>query len=82
MGYWRKNIAEEVEVLTAGKKEIWIAVSGVKVGGVYRRGEEGVTDIQEWIRIIDTVARNGERVALGDWNAHHDSWHLKGESNR
>ena len=22
VGYWRKNIAEEVEVLTAGKKEI------------------------------------------------------------
>ena len=31
---------------------------------------------------MDTVARNGERVALGDWNAHHNSWHLKGESNR
>ena len=31
---------------------------------------------------MDTVATNGEKVALGDWNAHHDSWHLKGESNR
>ena len=31
---------------------------------------------------MDTVARNRERVALGDWNAHHDSWHIKGESNR
>ena len=82
MGYWRKNIAEEVEVLTAGKKEIWIVVRGVKIGGVYRRGEEGVADIQEWIRTMDTVARNGERVDIGDWNAHHDSWHLKGKSNR
>ena len=82
MGYWRKNIAEDVEVLTAGKKEIWIVVRGVKIRGVYRRGEEGVVDIQEWIRTMDTVARNGERVALRDWNAHHDSWHIKGESNR
>ena len=82
VGYWRKNIAEDVEVLTAGKKEIWIAVRGVKIEGVYRKGEEGVADIQEWIRTIDTVARNGERVALGDWNTHHDSWHIKGESNR
>ena len=73
---------EEVEVLTVGKQEIWIAVRGVKVGGVYRRGEEGVADIQEWIRTMDTVARSGERVAIGDWNAHHDSWHLKRESNR
>ena len=82
MGYWRKKIAEEVEVLTAGKKEIWIAVRGVKIGGVYKRGEEGVADIPEWIRTMDMVARNGERVALGDWNAHHDSWHIKGESSR
>ena len=66
----------------AGKTEIWIAVIGVKIGGVYKRGEEGVADIQEWIRTMDTVARNRERVALGDWNAHHDSWHIKGESNR
>ena len=82
VGYWRKNMSEEVEVLMAGKKEIWIAVRGVKIGGVYRRREEGVTDIQEWIRTMDTVTRNGERVAIGDWNGHHDSWHLKGESNR
>ena len=66
VGYWRKNIAEEVEELMAGKKEIWIAVRGVKIGGVYRRGEEGVADIQEWIQTINTVARNGARVALGD----------------
>ena len=33
--------------MRAGKKEIWIAVRGVKVGGVHRRGEEGVADIQE-----------------------------------
>ena len=79
---WSKNIAEEVQVLTAGKKEIWIAVRGVKIRGVYRRGEEGVVDIQEWIRTMDTVASNEERVDLGDWNAHHDSWHMKGESNR
>ena len=31
---------------------------------------------------MDTVARNGDRVALGDWNTHHDSWHNKGESSR
>ena len=80
--YWSKNIAEEVQVLTAGKKEIWIAVRGVKIRGVYRRGEEGVVDIQEWIRTMDTVASNEERMDLGDWNAHHDSWHIKGESNR
>ena len=35
VGYWRKNITEEVQVLTAGKKEIWIAGGGVKVGGVF-----------------------------------------------
>ena len=66
----------------AGKTEIWIAVIGVKIGGVYKKGEEGVADIQEWIRTMDTVARNRESVALGEWNAHHDSWHIKGESNR
>ena len=26
VGYWRKDIAEEVEVVSVGKKEIWIAV--------------------------------------------------------
>ena len=28
------------------------------------------------------MARDGARIAFGDWNAHHESWHLKGESNR
>ena len=82
VGYWRKTLAEEVEVLQAGKTEICILIRGVKIAGVYRRGDEGVNDIQEWIQTMDAVARNGERLALGDWNAHHDSWHLKGESNR
>ena len=31
---------------------------------------------------MDTVGTNREGVALWDWNAHYDSWHLKGESNR
>ena len=82
VGYWRKTLAEEVEVLQAGKKEIWILIRGVKIAGVYRRGEEGVSDIQEYIQTMDAVARDGARVALGDWNAQHESWHLKSESNR
>lgn len=64
VGYRRTNIAEEVEVMTAGKKVIWIAVRGVKIRGIYRRGEEGVGNIQEWIRTIDIVSRNAKRVAL------------------
>ena len=68
--------------MQAGKKEIWISIRGVKIAGVYRRGEEGLSDIQGWIQTMDVVAGDGARVALGDWNAHHDSWHLKGESNR
>ena len=82
VGYWRKILVEEVEVLQAGKKEIWISIRGVKIAGVYRRGEEGVSDIQEWIQTMGVAARDGARVALGDWNAHHEGWHLKGESNR
>ena len=78
VGYWRKTLAEEVEILQAGKKEIWISIRGVKIAGVYRRGEEGIRDIQEWIQTMDVAARDGARVALEDWNAHHDSWHLKG----
>ena len=31
---------------------------------------------------MDTVARNRERVALGAWITHHESWHLKGKSDR
>ena len=73
VGYWRKTLAEEVEVLQAGKKEICLLISGVKIAGVYRRGEEGLSDIQEWIETMDVVARDGARVALGDWNANHES---------
>ena len=39
VGYWRKNRAEKVEVLMAAKKKIWMAVRGVKIGIVNRRGE-------------------------------------------
>ena len=49
LGYSRKNIGEEVEVLTPGKKEIWIAVTAVKIRAICRRGEERISDIQEWI---------------------------------
>ena len=66
VGYWRKTIAEEIEVLQAGRKEIWISIRCVKIAGVYRRGEEGVCDIQGWIQTMDVVARDGAGVALGD----------------
>ena len=49
VGYWRKAIAHNVKVLQVGKKEILIEIGGIKIVGVYRKGEEGVTDIQEWI---------------------------------
>ena len=72
--YWRKTLAEEVEVLQAGKKEIWVLIRRVKIAGVYRRGEEGDSDIQGWIQTMDVVARVGARVALGDWSCHGDTW--------
>ena len=52
--------------MQAGKKEIWIWIRGVKIAGVYRRGEEGVSDIQDSIQTMDVVVRDGPRVGLGD----------------
>ena len=80
--YWRKKIAEEVKVIAAGKKEIWVRAGGVKIAGVYRRGEEGIPDLHEWTTSMETTARSGHRMALGDWNAHHISGSLKDQSDR
>ena len=43
--YWRKSIAHNVKVLLVGKKKIWIEIGEIKSTGVYRKEEEGVTDI-------------------------------------
>ena len=45
-----------------GKKEIWIELGGIKIAGVYRKGEEGVTDIQEWIASCEEIGRVGPRL--------------------
>ena len=82
VAYWRKKMAEEVKVLAAGNKEIWLKAGGVKIAGVYRRGEEGVPDLQEWTTSLESTARSGHRLALGDWNAHHTTWSLKDHSDR
>ena len=74
VGYWRKSIAHNVKVLQIGKKEIWIEMGGIKIAGVYRKGEEGVTDIQEWIASCEEIGKVGPRLTIGDWNAHHSSW--------
>ena len=75
-------MAEEVKVISAGKKEIWVKAGGVKIAGVYRRGEEGIPDLYEWTTSMEATARSGHRMALGDWNAHHTSWSLKDQSDR
>ena len=73
--YWRKKIVEEVKVIAAGKKEIWVKAGGVKIAGVYRREEEGIPDLNEWTTSMDlhewttsmeAAARSGHRMALGD----------------
>ena len=60
VGYWRKSIAHNVKVLQMGKKEIWIEMGGIKIAGVYRKGEEGVTDIQEWIASCKRLRKLGQ----------------------
>ena len=69
-------------MIAAGKKEIWVKAGGVKIAGVYRRGEEGISDLHEWTTSMETTARSGHRMALGDWNTHHISWSLKDQSDR
>ena len=70
-------MAHCVTVLHADKKEIWIEIGKVKMVGVYRKGEEGTKDIQEWITATEKVVRAGRRLAIGDWNAHNPDWSLK-----
>ena len=75
--YWRKKIVEEVKVIAADKKEIWVNAGGVKIAGMYRKGEEGLPDLHEWTSSMETTVRSGHRMALGNWNAHYTSWSLK-----
>ena len=74
VGYWRKSIAHSIKVLQMGKKEIWLEIGGIKVTGVYRKGEEGVTDLQKWIATCEEIGKVGPRLTIEDWNAHHSSW--------
>ena len=78
VGYWRRPTAHAVKGLDAGKKEIWIEIGGIKLGGIYRKGDEGTKDIQERVEICENIAPNGPRIAIGDWNAHHLTWSLTG----
>ena len=55
---------------------------GVKIAGVYRRGEEGIPDLHKWTTSIEASVQSGYWMALGDWNAHHISWSLKEQSDR
>ena len=47
VAYWRKKISEEVKGIARGKKKIWVKAGGVKIAGVYRRGEEGIPDLHK-----------------------------------
>ena len=69
-----------MKVLHAGKKEIWIEIGGIKMAGTYRKGDEGTKDIQEWVENCEKIAANSPRIAIGDWNAHHPTWSLRGTS--
>ena len=70
-------MAHYVTVLHADKKGIWIEIGKVKLVGVYKEGDKGTKDIQEWITVIERTARVGRRLAIGEWNAHHPDWSLK-----
>ena len=81
MGYWRKPIAHAVKVLHAGKKEICNEIGGIKVAGIYRKGDEGTKDIQEWVENCDNLAPNGPKITIGERNVHHPTWSLTGTFN-
>ena len=52
-------------------------IGRLKLGGVYRKGDEGTKHIQEWVTITKEVARTGRGLAIGDRNAHYLDWPLK-----
>ena len=64
--YWRKLVVHRVTVLHLDRKETWIEVGEVRVAGVYRKGNEGTRDIQEWITVTEKKAEIGRRLAIGD----------------
>ena len=71
-------MAQCVTVLHVDKKEIWINIGGVKIGGVYRKRDEGTKDIQKWVTVTEEIARIEKRLAIRDWNSHHSKWSLNG----
>ena len=64
VGYSRKSVAQYVTVLHTDRKDIWIEIGRVKIAGVYRKGDEGIKDIQEWVATTEKVARIRRRLAM------------------
>ena len=69
-----------IKVLHIGKKGVWIEVAGYRIAGVYRQGNGGTKDIEDWLAVCGRIKDTSKPcLALGDWNSHHASWSLDGK---
>ena len=52
-----------------------------RVIGVYGKGNDSRRGYEEWVERVVQNMRTRDGMAIGDWNAHHESWSLDGGTN-
>ena len=76
----RKDLVDGVSLVAATVRVVVVEVGGCRIGGVYGKCGVGVNAMGDWLCSLEGWMGGGDRVLLGDWNAHHHTWSLDGRS--
>ena len=76
----RKDIVDGVSLVATTARVVVVELGGCRVVGVYEKCGVGVHMMRDWLGCLEGWIGGGDWVLLGDWNAHHHTWSLDGNS--
>ena len=79
--YWKQGMGDMCEVIMDEDRAIGVKCERKRVVGVYIKGNNSRRGYGEWVERVVRNARTRDRMVIGDWNAHHESWSLDGGTN-
>lgn len=78
----RRDLVAFCELVECANRFVYMELGGVRIGGVYSKCGARVHETIQWLDGIQASIGNGRWVLIADWNAHHVSWFLDGNSDR
>ena len=66
VGYWKEELKEKIRVVWESKRAIGIEIGGRLIGAVYGAAGGNREGMENWLHLLEVVARGQSGILLGD----------------